>query len=206
VTTIAGDFSKSPGRVDGPGRNATFSPDYELSFVPEICALLEVFKLLNSKSWTTYLMNLAKQAQTCCFGTRNAAVSPALRFLNQLIMLFISHLSLMFSFRPNRVHSSSSNASKEYVSLLDSENSSNSECIMSNKYAEQMKELMMPNGDMISFNMINGILKHEDVGERGSSHGKIDTLVKANMESFGQDASTVVGETFIGVSTVVKRR
>lgn len=40
VTTIAGGLSKSIGRSDGPGRNATFSADYELSFVPEICALL----------------------------------------------------------------------------------------------------------------------------------------------------------------------
>lgn len=40
VTTIAGDSSNLPGHVDGPGQNATFSADYELSFVPEMCALL----------------------------------------------------------------------------------------------------------------------------------------------------------------------
>ncbi|KNA18277.1 hypothetical protein SOVF_072310 isoform A [Spinacia oleracea] len=39
VTTIAGGYPK-PGRADGPGKNATFSPDFELSFVPEMCALL----------------------------------------------------------------------------------------------------------------------------------------------------------------------
>ena len=40
MSLLAGDYSNSPGRVDGPGRNATFSTDYELSFVPDICALL----------------------------------------------------------------------------------------------------------------------------------------------------------------------
>ncbi|KAK4842069.1 hypothetical protein QYF36_015150 [Acer negundo] len=40
VTTIAGGNSKKPGRQDGPSQNASFSDDYELTFVPGICALL----------------------------------------------------------------------------------------------------------------------------------------------------------------------
>ncbi|KAK2994495.1 hypothetical protein RJ640_029454, partial [Escallonia rubra] len=40
VTTIAGGYSKEPGRTDGPGRNASFSDDLELAFVPERCALM----------------------------------------------------------------------------------------------------------------------------------------------------------------------
>ncbi|XP_058194170.1 uncharacterized protein LOC131310921 isoform X2 [Rhododendron vialii] len=39
VTTIAGG-SKTPGHADGPGRNASFSPDFELAFIPERCALM----------------------------------------------------------------------------------------------------------------------------------------------------------------------
>ncbi|CAL5421365.1 unnamed protein product [Camellia sinensis] len=39
VTTIAGGNSTA-GRVDGPGRNASFSTDFELAFVPERCALM----------------------------------------------------------------------------------------------------------------------------------------------------------------------
>ncbi|CAL5418963.1 unnamed protein product [Camellia sinensis] len=39
VTTIAGGNSTA-GRVDGPGRNASFSADFELAFVPERCALM----------------------------------------------------------------------------------------------------------------------------------------------------------------------
>lgn len=269
VTTIAGGLSKSIGRADGPGRNATFSADYELSFVPEICALLildhgsklirqidlkqedclysrsggvgsatvwaaalavsclvgsvvgfvirpyilrtEELKLLNStKSWTTYLMNLGRQIQMFCFGTRNAVASPVLRYLRQLIMLFISHLSLMFSFGMKWFYSSSSSVCKENISLLDSDHSSNSYCAVSQKYADQLKGLMTSNGEHGSSNMLNDILDHQHVAERDAqSHGGyIDTLVKANMDNFVEDASrsTVVEESFLGVSTVVKRR
>ncbi|CAA0814155.1 NHL domain-containing protein [Striga hermonthica] len=40
VTTIAGGFSQKAGRKDGPGRDASFSDDLELTFVPERCALM----------------------------------------------------------------------------------------------------------------------------------------------------------------------
>ncbi|KAJ1268411.1 hypothetical protein BS78_07G132700 [Paspalum vaginatum] len=40
TTTIAGGLSSGPGRRDGPAQNATFSPDFELVYVPKICALL----------------------------------------------------------------------------------------------------------------------------------------------------------------------
>ena len=39
VTTIAGG-SKIIGKADGPGRNASFSTDFELAFIPERCALM----------------------------------------------------------------------------------------------------------------------------------------------------------------------
>lgn len=39
VTTIAGG-SKTPGHVDGSGRNASFSNDFELAYIPERCALM----------------------------------------------------------------------------------------------------------------------------------------------------------------------
>ncbi|KAG8653980.1 uncharacterized protein LOC110615805 isoform X2 [Manihot esculenta] len=40
VTTIAGGYSEGTGHQDGPAQNATFSNDFEVSFVPEICVLL----------------------------------------------------------------------------------------------------------------------------------------------------------------------
>ncbi|GFY91022.1 NHL domain-containing protein [Actinidia rufa] len=39
VTTIAGG-SKTEGKADGPGQNASFSTDFELAFSPERCALM----------------------------------------------------------------------------------------------------------------------------------------------------------------------
>ncbi|KAK1362159.1 Six-bladed beta-propeller [Heracleum sosnowskyi] len=40
VTTIAGGYSQKPGNADGPGRNASFSDDFELNFIPGSCALI----------------------------------------------------------------------------------------------------------------------------------------------------------------------
>jgi uncharacterized protein YneF (UPF0154 family) len=40
VTTIAGGISKAFGHRDGPAQNATFSSDFEITFVPQRCCLL----------------------------------------------------------------------------------------------------------------------------------------------------------------------
>ncbi|KAG2578674.1 hypothetical protein PVAP13_6NG117400 [Panicum virgatum] len=40
TTTIAGGLSSGSGHRDGPAQNATFSTDFELVYVPKICALL----------------------------------------------------------------------------------------------------------------------------------------------------------------------
>ncbi|VAH42908.1 unnamed protein product [Triticum turgidum subsp. durum] len=40
TTTIAGGYSAGTGHRDEPAQNATFSPDFELTYIPKICALL----------------------------------------------------------------------------------------------------------------------------------------------------------------------
>ncbi|RDX96495.1 hypothetical protein CR513_20831, partial [Mucuna pruriens] len=40
VTTIAGGFSKQSSTKDGPALNASFSNDFDLTFIPGLCALL----------------------------------------------------------------------------------------------------------------------------------------------------------------------
>ncbi|CAF2161622.1 BnaA07g09760D [Brassica napus] len=40
VTTIAGGISNEFGHRDGPSHNATFSSDFEITFVPQRCCLL----------------------------------------------------------------------------------------------------------------------------------------------------------------------
>ncbi|KAG1326981.1 NHL repeat-containing protein 2 [Cocos nucifera] len=39
-TTIAGGYSEKTGHIDGPAQNASFSNDFELVYVPKICALM----------------------------------------------------------------------------------------------------------------------------------------------------------------------
>ncbi|KAL9149523.1 hypothetical protein ABFS82_12G114700 [Erythranthe guttata] len=40
VTTIAGGNSQNSGRTDGPARDASFSNNFELTFIPQRCALM----------------------------------------------------------------------------------------------------------------------------------------------------------------------
>ena len=40
VTTIAGGSSEKSSIKDGPAQNASFSNDFELTFIPALCALL----------------------------------------------------------------------------------------------------------------------------------------------------------------------
>ncbi|PQM36804.1 uncharacterized protein Pyn_22906 [Prunus yedoensis var. nudiflora] len=57
ASTIAGGYTHSlkPGREDGPAQNATFSPDLELAFIADKCALLvsdrgnQLVRLINLK-------------------------------------------------------------------------------------------------------------------------------------------------------------
>ncbi|XP_011086533.1 uncharacterized protein LOC105168235 isoform X2 [Sesamum indicum] len=40
VSTIAGGYSQKAGRTDGPGKDASFSDDFELTFIAQRCALM----------------------------------------------------------------------------------------------------------------------------------------------------------------------
>jgi len=40
TSTIAGGYSKKAGHIDGPAQNASFSNDFDLAYIPTICALL----------------------------------------------------------------------------------------------------------------------------------------------------------------------
>ncbi|KAL0421338.1 UNVERIFIED_CONTAM: hypothetical protein Slati_3156700 [Sesamum latifolium] len=40
VSTIAGGYSQKAGRTDGPGKDASFSGDFELTFIAQRCALM----------------------------------------------------------------------------------------------------------------------------------------------------------------------
>ncbi|KAK2636432.1 hypothetical protein Ddye_031224 [Dipteronia dyeriana] len=65
VTTIAGGKSKKPGRQDGPAQNASFSDDFELTFVPGICALLV------SDHGNTLVRQINLKAEDCARGSQS---------------------------------------------------------------------------------------------------------------------------------------
>ncbi|XP_059448588.1 uncharacterized protein LOC132179823 isoform X2 [Corylus avellana] len=66
VTTIAGGYSEKPGREDGPAQNASFSDDFEISFVPEICALLI------SDHGNQLVRQIGLKAEDCASGSKVA--------------------------------------------------------------------------------------------------------------------------------------
>lgn len=64
MTTIAGGFSKT-GNTDGPAQNATFSNDFELSFVPGKCALLV------SDHGTQLIRQISLKEEDCTLGSKS---------------------------------------------------------------------------------------------------------------------------------------
>ncbi|KAF2549668.1 hypothetical protein F2Q70_00020539 [Brassica cretica] len=157
VTTIAGGTSKEFGHRDGPAQNATFSSDFEITFVPQRCCLLvsdhgnEMIRQINLKeedclqsspsnlgtyslwsigialscflgvaigfasrpyiirheevnhlsfiaTWKLLLIKLGEQVRTFFSYTRNLVAGSTLSsLLSRLVMMIVSHLSLMYS-------------------------------------------------------------------------------------------------------------
>ncbi|CAG7864812.1 unnamed protein product [Brassica rapa] len=155
VTTIAGGISKEFGHRDGPAQNATFSSDFEITFVPQRCCLLvsdhgnEMIRQINlkeedclqsshsnlgtyslwsvgialscflgvaigfasrpyiirheevnhlSSTWKLLLIRLGEQVRTFFSYTRNLVAGSTLSsLLSRLVMMIVSHLSLMYS-------------------------------------------------------------------------------------------------------------
>lgn len=169
----------------------------------------ELCKFLSIKSWMFYLMNLGRQTRMRCFDTRSAVASPALKFLRRVVVVVHSHFSLLLAFMFKRVGSvsGSSSVDKNYVSLLDFENSSSSQCVSSQKYDEQLKDLISFSGQPGASKVCDDILKEE--ANDGDHHGQIDDLMHANIANFAAaDASksSALEGPFLGVSTIVKRK
>ncbi|XP_074289013.1 uncharacterized protein LOC141614151 isoform X2 [Silene latifolia] len=91
TTTIAGGYSKN-GRTDGPGRNATFSTDYELTFVPELCALL----VMDRGSKLIRLINLKQE--DC--GSPKSGLGASVIWASALIVPCLVGLVIGFAVRP----------------------------------------------------------------------------------------------------------
>ncbi|XWS63639.1 hypothetical protein CRYUN_Cryun06bG0118200 [Craigia yunnanensis] len=152
----------------------------------------------SSKIWKPCLINLGKQVVILCFVIRNAVVNFKLYILLQkLCWLCLSHLSCMF--RVNYVESNTSR--KVSVSLLDSDDWSDSEVKKSQIFTDQMK-------DLISF---DEIIKQGDVNQNGSNllpdfHGRIDTLIQANVMGFANVAEETIAPVQPIVSSLLIKR
>ncbi|XP_010498896.1 PREDICTED: uncharacterized protein LOC104776509 isoform X1 [Camelina sativa] len=157
VTTIAGGISKDIGHRDGPAQNATFSNDFEITFVPQRCCLLvsdhgnEMVRQINLKeedclesshsnlgtyslcsigiaiscflgvaigfavrpyiirheevnhlsfimTWKLLLTKLGEQVLTFfSYVSHRVTESTVYSVLSRVVMMIISHLSLMYS-------------------------------------------------------------------------------------------------------------
>ncbi|KAG5378985.1 hypothetical protein IGI04_026827 [Brassica rapa subsp. trilocularis] len=132
VTTIAGGISNEFGHRDGPAHNATFSSDFEITFINlkeedcleishtslgsyslwsvgvvlscflGIALLLALTSLIMKKrittgfimTWKLLLIKLGKQVRTFFSYVRNLVAGSVLICL---VMMLVSHLSLMYS-------------------------------------------------------------------------------------------------------------
>ncbi|KAF9626296.1 hypothetical protein IFM89_032145 [Coptis chinensis] len=100
VTTIAGGHSRKPGNVDGPAQNASFSEDFELVFVPGVCALLitdrgnRLVRQMNLKPNDCKVVLIGNLDQLDLFGWGLYASSsaPSLPWLSPLLLIHSSSL------------------------------------------------------------------------------------------------------------------
>ncbi|RZC82970.1 hypothetical protein C5167_045752 [Papaver somniferum] len=74
VVTIAGGYSRKPGKADGPAQNASFSEDFELFFVPKLCALLIADR------GSRLVRQISLKPNDCTFDSQSNRDSPATIF------------------------------------------------------------------------------------------------------------------------------
>jgi len=165
-----------------------------------------------SKSWTTYRMNLGKRTPMFYSVTKNATVNSVVTFLRKVIALVISQITLMYGLWTNRskpkfrtVSEIKNTTSKNRLSLLDCDNSSTSGFVISEKYANQLKDLITSDGDVGSS---GNVLKHHVVENDGIRPRQVDDLMQASITNFAEDVhrSSAFEGPFLGVSRVVKRK
>lgn len=86
VKTIAGGYSKNPGHQDGSAKNASFSDDFEISFVPEKCALLI------SDHGNQLVRQISLKSEDCVRGSQSGEVLKSLMYAQYMDENHILHL------------------------------------------------------------------------------------------------------------------
>ncbi|KAH9773408.1 NHL domain-containing protein [Citrus sinensis] len=224
VTTIAGGGSKKEGRADGPAQNASFSNDFELTFVPHICALLisdhgnQLIRQINLKP-----EDCSKSSQS---GSALGAVSVwvLVSVLSCLVSLVIGFVARPYIIRhtgrldpplqhdmealPNQSGETSTDLinnlksrtpKKDVVSLLDSSDLHGCEIKKSHKYADQLKDLLSFDGnqDLITEVIFRQELENQkssDVLCLPNSHGMLDDMIRASIMGFDGEAKETTTE------------
>ncbi|KAJ6290744.1 hypothetical protein OIU78_026485 [Salix suchowensis] len=92
TTTIVGNYSQT-GRQDGPGKTATFSSDFEVLFVPQLCALLI------SDHGNQLLRQVDLKQEDCITGSRSAPGAVKFWVLG-LVLSCLFGLATGFAIRP----------------------------------------------------------------------------------------------------------
>ncbi|KAK6139236.1 hypothetical protein DH2020_027021 [Rehmannia glutinosa] len=175
----------------------------------------EGFKPLRSSwTWTRCLTSLERQIAMLCSVIRSVIVKSTIYSLSRrVIILSLSQLSLMF--RPMTVKSRS--AREKPVSLLDldavcsSSSGSSSNIFVSPGVDEELKDLLtFGGGPMLPVNA-NGIVEQEEESEStdvfSDEHDKIDSMIRANLVYFEEQATRVCANEPVECSLgLVKRR
>lgn len=146
-----------------------------------------------------------------CSDIRNGVVKSTIYSLfQQIILLCLSHLSLMF--RPLLVESRT--AREKSVSLLDIDevctSSSGGSIVISPQVSDQLKDLLTFDGGLMLPVNTNEIVEQEE--ERESTdvssydHNKIDGMIQANLVNFEERAPRVCSPESPDCSLVLVRR
>lgn len=181
-----------------------------------------------SRTWRLCLINLGKLVPIPCFAIRSAVANSSLvlSFLERLFWLSLSHISLVL--RTNYLVPQVS--PQERASLLDSDkvdssrkssstsgSGNGSEMITSQKYADQLKDLVRFEGSLELTNSASArTLKQGDENQEGCDvvfpdcygNGRIDTLIRTHIKRFADVAeeTTLIEGTLLDSSGLVKRR
>ncbi|KAG8366177.1 hypothetical protein BUALT_Bualt17G0049500 [Buddleja alternifolia] len=209
VTTIAGGFSQKAGRTDGPARDASFSNDFELTFIPERCALMI------SDHGNRLVRQINLKAEDC---TKHSASGRLQATSSHLDMDTLANESgetngdaLL------RRQKQSRTTPVKSVSLLDLDDSSSSSSNTSNMVISptvdnQLKDLLTFDGGLMLPVNVNEVVEQKK--ERESSYvissgdgRNIDGMILANLVNFEEEASRVYSEGSVEYgSGLIKRR
>ncbi|XWS34836.1 hypothetical protein CRYUN_Cryun21dG0071500 [Craigia yunnanensis] len=183
VTTIAGGNSKAIGKKDVPALNARFSNDFEVAVVAERCILLVV------EYGTQSIRQIDLKPDDCATTSLSGQISGGSTLISHQI--------------------------QQDMEALPNFGETNSDTLLrkSQIFADQLKDLICFDGNLESPNTSNEILKQGDGNQKGSNvlpdcHGRIDTLIQANIMGFAYVAEETVAlvQSVVSSSVLVKRR